>query len=113
MRFGFAGETATPILPMSVFGIPSLCVISLQLSPPSMDFHSPLRPLPDVMPQGKRWNFHIAAKRMRGLVGSSERSVAPVESLRKRMRFHDLPPSIVLKTPRSELGPKACPIAAT
>ena len=113
MRRGLAGDTATPILPISVFGMPALCVSSTQLSPPSVDFQSPLRPLPDCIPQGERWNFHIAAKRIRGLVGSSEMSVAPVESLRNSTFFHDVPPSVVRNTPRSAFGPKACPIAAT
>src|SRR5688572_11095385 len=110
MRRGFAGDTATPILPIGFTGIPGFDVSSVHVSPPSVDFHSPLRPPPASIPHGERWNFHIAAKRMRGLVGSTERSVAAVESLMKRIFFHDLPPSIVRKTPRSELGPKAWPM---
>src|SRR6185369_1923872 len=98
---------------MGFLGMPGLKVISFQVSPPSVVFHRPLRPPPAFIPQGVRWNFHIAAKMIRGLVGSMVRSIAPVESLRKRIFFHVLPPSVVRKTPRSALGPNACPIAAT
>src|SRR2546430_12737776 len=95
MRFGFAGETATPILPIGVVGMPVFRVMSVQLSPPSGDFQSPLRPPPDCIPQGKRWNFYMAAQLMRGFVGSSEGSVAAVGSLRKSIRFNVLSPSVV------------------
>ena len=113
MRRGFAGDTATPIFPISAFGIPGLLVSSVQVSPASVDFHNPLRPPPASMPHGERWNFHIAAYMIRGLVGSMERSVAPVESLMNKIFFQVLPPSMVRNTPRSGLGPNACPIAAT
>ena len=89
--------------------MPGLNVISFHVSPPSVVFHSPLRPPPAFMPHGMRWNFHIAAKRMRGFVGSIVRSIAPVESLRKSTFFHELPPSVVRKTPRSGVRPERVP----
>ena len=106
-RCELAGETATPILPSAPLGIPGLKVSSFHVSPPSVLFHRPLRPLPASMPHGIRWNFHMAAYRTRGLFTSSERSIAPVLSLRKSTFFQLLPPSVVRNTPRSGLGPKA------
>ena len=50
---------------------------------------------------------------MRGFDGSIARSFAPVESSMKSTFVHDLPPSMVRKTPRSALGPKAWPSAET
>ncbi len=44
---------------------------------------------------------------------SIERSAAPVLSLRYSTFFHVTPPSVVRNTPRSGLGPKACPSAVT
>ena len=41
------------------------------------------------------------------------RSVAPVFSSTLRTWLQDRPPSVVLKTPRSGLGPKSRPLAAT
>src|SRR5438552_11538765 len=96
-----------PILPSGFFGMPGLKVISFQLSPPSDVFQRPLRPPPAFIPHGVRWNFHIDAKRMRGLLGSMVRSIAPVESLRNRTLFQVRPPSVVRNTPRSGFGPNA------
>src|SRR5678816_1581792 len=103
MRCGLDGDTETPILPRGRAGIPGLNVSSFHVSPPSVVFQRPLRPLPEFIPQGVRWNFHMAAYRIRGLVGSIERSVAPVLSLRKSSFFQVRPPSVVRKTPRSAL----------
>src|SRR5436190_23891290 len=103
----------TPILPNGLAGMPGLNVTSFHVSPPSVVFHSPLRPPPEFIPHGVRWNFHIDANRMRGFVGSIVRSIAPVESLRNSTFLHVLPPSVVRNTPRSAFGPKAWPIAAT
>jgi hypothetical protein len=93
-------------------GSPLLCVISRHVSPPSTLFQMPLRPPPAIMLHGVRWNFHIAAKRIRGFVGSIARSMAPVLSLMKSTFCHVLPPSEERNTPRSALGPKAWPMAA-
>ncbi len=41
-RWEFTGETATPILPTGLRGSsPRLSVMSVQVSPPSVDFQSP------------------------------------------------------------------------
>ena len=96
-------------MPIIARGMPGLNVTSVQVSPPSVVFQSPLRPEPASIPHGLRWNFHVLAKRMRGFVGSRLRSATPVLSFTYSTFFHDLPPSVVRKTPRSLLGPKACP----
>src|SRR5207237_1270849 len=94
-RREFAGETATPILPNAVLGSPGFALMSVHVSPPSLDFHSPLFPPPAVIPHGKRWMRHIAANRMRGFAGSIARSIAPVESSTNSTCRHVLPPSVV------------------
>ena len=75
--------------------MPGFAVISVHVSPASVDFQRPLLPPPASIPHAVRWNFHIEAKMMRGLEGSIEISLPPVESLMKRIFFHDFPPSIV------------------
>ena len=50
-----------PILPSGRRGIPGAFEISVQLSPPSVDFQRPLRPPPAFMDQGVRWNLYIEA----------------------------------------------------
>ena len=93
--------------------MPRLKVSSVQESPPSVLFQRPLRPAPASMPHGVRWNFHIDAYTMRGLVTSIDRSAAPVLSFRNSTFFHLAPPSVVRNTPRSGDGPKACPSDVT
>src|SRR4051812_35896451 len=107
------GETLTPMRPTATLGMPSLFVSSVQVSPPSMLFHSPLFPPPALNPHGKRWNLHIAAYRILALVGSMARSMAPVLSSTKSTFCHVLPPSRERNTPRVGLGPNAWPNAAT
>src|SRR5205814_1949940 len=99
MRRGLDAEMSTPILPSGFFGMPALKLSSRQVSPPSLLFHNPLRPALSLIPHGVRWNFHIDAKRMRGLVGFIAMSAAPVESLRNNTFFHVRPPSVVRNTP--------------
>ena len=41
-RFGSTGETDTPILPITPFGNPGFRVISVHVSPASVDLKSPL-----------------------------------------------------------------------
>ncbi len=61
-RSGLAGETATPILPMNLpFGPPGLRVISVHVSPPSVDLNRPLSGPPLSMLQGVRFASQIAA----------------------------------------------------
>ena len=112
-RDGLAGDTVMPRRPSGRRGRPSLAVMSLQLSPPSVLFHRPLFPPPAENPHGKRWVFHSAAYKIRGFAGSSARSIAPVESSTNSTFCHVVPPSAERNTPRVGLGPKAWPIAAT
>src|SRR2546428_1155816 len=112
-RDGLAGDTAIPMRPRGRGGSPRLAVISVQVSPPSLLFHSPLLPPPAEKPQGNRWLFHRAAYSTRGFVASRARSIAPVESSTYSTLLQLRPPSVDRNTPRVGLGPKACPIAAT
>src|SRR5437899_6040353 len=112
-RAGFAGETASPMLPSTPGGSPGLCVSSVQCSPPSVDLKIPPPGPPDTSCHGLRCACQKAAYRTSGLLGSRTRSEIPVESLRNSTLFHVLPPSVVLYTPRSAFGPKACPCAPT
>src|SRR4029077_18945936 len=79
-RAVLAGDTAIPMRPRGRGGRPRLAVMSVQVSPPSPLFHSPLLPPPAEKPQGNRWLFHMAAYSTRGFVASRARSIAPVES---------------------------------
>ena len=60
-RPGFAGEAATPIRPLSPSGSPGLDVMSVQVSPPSIERHIPLSGPPLVMLQKFRRACQIAA----------------------------------------------------
>ncbi len=112
-RSGSAGDTAIPILPIVPLGSPSLRVISVQLSPPSVDLNMPLPGPPLSSAYGMRRTCHRAAYSTRGFEGSIIRSTAPVFSSRYRIRSHVCPPSLERYTPRCSLGPKMCPRAAT
>ena len=91
-RSGFAGDTATPIFPIS-FGSPS--ARRVQLSPPSVDFQMPLPAPPLRTCQGTRWWSQKLAYRMRGLAGSIERSFAPLVAFWPlRIRVQLRPPSV-------------------
>src|SRR2546430_16004432 len=104
---------ASPMLPSRPDGNPGLCVSSVQCSPPSVDLKIPPPGPPDTSCHGLRCACQKAAYSTSGLDGSRTRSEIPVESLRNSTLFHVLPPSVVLYTPRSAFGPKACPWAPT
>ncbi|PYQ68257.1 MAG: hypothetical protein DMF53_00510 [Acidobacteria bacterium] len=55
----------------------------------------------------------MAAKIVSGAAGSAARSTAPVLSSTNRTFSQLRPPSVLRNTPRSALGPKTCPWAAT
>jgi len=93
--------------------MPGARVSSVQLSPPSVVFQMPLFPPPASIDQGVRWNLYVDAYSTRGFDGSIVRSFAPVESSTKSTFCQLFPPSVVRKTPRSGLGPKAWPMAET
>src|SRR5258708_32379424 len=113
MRLESAPDTATPILPSMPEGSPGLRVISVQCSPPSVDLNSPL-PGPRLdIEYSTRKASHSAANITFGLLRSIAMSTAPVLLSRKRTLRHVLPPSVVLKTPRSSLGVPYLPKPAT
>src|SRR3990167_8009434 len=98
---------------MIPFGRPGFRVISCQVSPPSVDLKIPPPAPPLLSIHGVRPACQSAAYSTLGSFGSIERSIAPVESFRKRTFRHDSPPSEDLKIPRSGLGPQTFPSAAT
>src|SRR5207245_1125607 len=77
-RPGWLPETATPTLPTTPSGRPPASFF--QVSPPSVDLNSPPPLPPLVNVQGWRRPSHIPAYRIRGLVGSMARSLAPVRA---------------------------------
>ena len=50
-----------PIFPSGLRGMPAALEISVQVSPPSVVFQSPLRPPPASIDQGVRWNLYMDA----------------------------------------------------
>mgnify|MGYP005622202219 CR=1 FL=1 len=81
-RSGFAGLSATPILPMgSVWGSPWLWVMSVQVSPPSVLFQSPESSPPELIPQLLRQASQMEAYMTSGFAGSSVMSTAPARGL--------------------------------
>ena len=109
-RFEFTLETLIPILPKLV-GSPSVNLV--QVSPSSTDFQSeePLPPLDTV--QGNLRCSQAAAYNIRGLFMSIDNEAIPVLSLIYKTFFQCAPPSVLLKTPRSLLGPCTVPCAPT
>src|SRR5262249_9892227 len=112
-RSGLAGEAVTPIRPLRPLGRPGLLVISVQVSPPSVDLYSPLSGPPLVRLQKSRRTCHMAAYRRRGLLGSRDRSAAPASALFHSTCVQGFPPSVERNTPRCALEPNKCPRAAT
>src|SRR5574340_169904 len=68
-------------------------------------------PLENV--QARRIICHMVAYNTCGFFGSIARVIAPVSSLTYKIFFQLLPPSLLLYTPPSGLGPNKCPSAAT
>ena len=87
-------------------------VISVQLSPPSVDLKRPLSSPPDDIPHERRHASQTDAYRMSGLVASTLMSAAPALSLLYRTLRQVSPPSVVLKTPRSVFDAECFPNAA-
>src|SRR5688572_9604761 len=94
-------------------GMPGLRVISVHVSPPSVDLKRPDPGPPLDIVNSLRNASHNAAYITFGLFGSIERSTAPVISLRKSTRRHVRPPSVLLKMPRSGFGALCLPNPAT
>src|SRR5690242_2642263 len=100
-----------PMRPFSPVGNPR--VTGVHVSPPSVDLYS-REPEPVGMPPKLlRWRVYVDARMTRGFVGSNATSLAPVFSSTYNTFFHVRPPSVVLKSPRSGLGPRMLPCAAT
>src|SRR5687768_4809898 len=99
--FGFDRAIANPMRPRLPFGIPSSSENRFHVAPPSYVTYNPEPGPPELKNHGQRRYSHIAAKSLFGFVGSMIRSAAPVLSLTYSTFVHVLPPSIVLKTPRS------------
>src|SRR5688572_2001677 len=98
---GFERAMDSPMRPRSPFGIPSSSVNRFQVAPPSYVTCRPDPGPPELKNHGQRRYSHIAAKSLFGLTGSITRSATPVRSLTYRTFVQVLPPSVVLKTPRS------------
>src|SRR5687768_2773942 len=105
--FGLEREIATPMRPSAPFGIPSSSVNRFHVAPPSCVTCSPELGPPELKNHGQRWYSHMAAKSLFGLAGSMTRSAAPVRGSTYSTFAQVLPPSVVLKTPRSAFCPHA------
>src|SRR5437660_2285689 len=102
-----------PIRPITPAGRPGLRVISVQVSPASVDLKRPLPGPPLDICHDTRYASQRAAYITLGLRRSIARSIAAVLLSRKSTFFHVLPPSVDLNTPRSGFGAAGCPNAAT
>ena len=103
----------TPILPFNPSGKPGFLVILFQLSPPSNDIYIPDSGPPLSNLQKLLFACQIVVINILGLPGSILKSAAPELLLINNTFFQFTPPSLDLNIPLSELGPKACPNAAT
>ena len=112
-RLESAPEMPTLIFPTSPCGRPGLRVISRQVSPPSVDLYRPLPGPPLDIWYSTRYASHNAANTTLGLRRSMATSAAPVLPSLNSTFFQDLPPSALLKTPRSSLGTLYLPKSAT
>src|SRR5262249_47291155 len=104
IRFELPPDTVIPMFPQIPSGRPGLRVSSVQWSPPSVVLNKPLPLPPDDKSQGVRPACQNPAYNTFGLPGSITRSTTPVESLRKKIFSHVLPPSFDRNTPRSGFG---------
>ena len=86
-------------------GMPGARVISVQVSPPSVDLKSPLPGPPLDIWYSIRYASHSDAYITLGFLRSIDMSTAPVLPSRKSTFLQLVPPSVLLNTPRSSLGP--------
>src|SRR6202035_5744150 len=111
---GLDGATARAILPHGLSGSPLLfpSFISVQCSPPSVDSNSPLPDPPERKVHPCRRKSHIEAKMVFGSCADIASIPQPVDPFAPaRTFFQVLPPSEVLKTPRSSLSFQMWPVA--
>src|SRR5215470_19986790 len=109
---GSLGATAMPMRSMSVFGRPRSIPFPdsfSQLSPPFTERYTAVLPPPDSRCHAQRRYVYIPAYRMFELPGSAAMSEHDVCGSMYNNFFHVLPPSVVLKTPRSSFGPHSRP----
>ena len=99
--------------PTTPVGMPGRRVISVHVSPPSVDLKRPEPGPPLSILYSFRYACHSAAYRTFGFDRSTEMSIAPVLSSRYSTFRQVRPPSVVLNTPRSALGAAWKPKAAT
>src|SRR5258705_4131948 len=99
--------------PMTPDGSPVARVISVHVSPPSVDLKRPEPGPPLDIVYSFRKASHSAAYITLGVVRLKAMSIAAVLSSRYRTFFHVRPPSVDLKTPRSAFGTECFPNAAT
>src|SRR5262249_31731667 len=102
----------TSIFPTGDFGSPWPSM-RFQLVPPSCVTKTPLPGPPLNIAQLCITACHVPATSVFGSCASMERPEQPVSGSTKRERVHVLPPSVVLKTPRSCCGPVRRPAAHT
>src|SRR5947209_16344237 len=96
-------------MPQTPLGKPFFEEIFVHVSPPSVLFQRPLPSPPLSMLYGVRTMRHVPAYKTEGLPGSITMSETPARLLTNKVRFHVLPPSVVLYTPRISFAPKAWP----
>src|SRR5439155_26277807 len=99
--------------PISPAGRPGFRVISVHVSPPSVDLNRPLPGPPLDIEYSTRYASHSAAYMVLGSRRSMATSTAPVLLSRNSTFRQVWPPSVLLKSPRSSLGAPYLPNAAT
>src|SRR5438105_9614853 len=95
-RLGSAPLTATPMRPINPDGNPGLRVISVHVSPPSVDLKSPDPGPPLDIVYSLRNASHSAAYITSGFARVIAMSIAAVLSSRKSTLRQVLPPSVLL-----------------
>ena len=109
---GADGAAASPMRPSSPPGSPF--VTFFHVRPPSVLRCRALPGPPLTSVQTCRRRCQLAARSSSGFFGSGiTTSVTPVSSSTFKDFVHDLPPSVVLYSPRSPPGPHSGPWAAT
>src|SRR5215467_12900240 len=109
---GSLAATAMPMRSMSVFGKPrsrSFPESRSHDSPPFTERYTAVLPPPDSRCHAQRRYVYMPAYRMFELPGSAAMSEHDVCGSTYRTFLHVLPPSTVLKTPRSSFGPHSRP----
>src|ERR1035437_2894868 len=112
-RFASTDETEMPILPSIPAGSPCACVISVHVSPPSVDLYIPLPGPPLDICHSLRYASQSAAYMTFGFFWSISTSMPPDAGPLYRTLRQLFPPSVDLKMPRSSLLTPYFPKSAT